>query len=301
MNYSKLKFKGAITEINCDFNDDGTINHNGIADIVDYQISQGISGLFINGMATEPYAMTLKEQASLAVTACKAANGRVPVMCNICPTSPANAIKLLELYEAAGTDAISAIALPFYPYTEDALYDHFSRLAKATQLPFYIYNAPQTGNTMSPALTAKIVNEHKNVIGYKDSTQSVIHLATLMNLVKTENFEYLAGSDGTTLSTMALGGCGVISFISMAFPKEIIEICDAYMAGDCERATKAQALAMQLRELLKTGPFFSGYKYAADLRGIPFGRGTRMPQCMTHLTDTQKQYIKNRLETLNLI
>ena len=72
--------------------------------------------------------------------------------------------------------------------------------------PTYIYNVPQTGNTMSPRTVARIANAHPNVLGYKDSTQNISALQDLLLQVNYPDFQCIAGSDALS-SLFILGGC----------------------------------------------------------------------------------------------
>ena len=186
-----------------------------------------------------------------------------------------------------------------FPYTEQALYEFFDEVIPA-EYPTYIYNVPQTGNTLSPRVTARIANDHANVLGYKDSTQNISGLQDLISQVKNPDFQYIAGSDAMTLPMMALGGVGVISAISVPFPKVVLDITDKFFAGDFEGALNAHRFSMSVRKLLKTATDMNGYYYACELLGMPFN-GTRMPKNMTMVTDEQKMIIKTGLQEMKLI
>ena len=164
----------------------------------------------------------------------------------------------------------------------------------------YIYNAPQTNNLLSPQLLAELANEYPHVRGYKDSTQSVVHLETAMGLIQNPEFEYIAGSDSTIFTTLALGGCGIISFISIAFPQPIIQLCDAWFAGDVDLARERQAFVMKIRDVLRKGGNSAGYKYASALAGCPI-QGSRYPDSLLYLEEPVRQEIKRGLEELDLI
>lgn len=198
-----------------------------------------------------------------------------------------------------GVDAVCISQPSVFPYTEQALYEFFDEVIPA-EYPTYIYNVPQTGNTLSPRLTARIANDHANVLGYKDSTQNISGLQDLISQVKNPDFQYIAGSDAMTLPMMALGGVGVISAISVPFPKVVLDITDKFFAGDFEGALNAHRFSMRVRKLLKTATDMNGYYYACELLGMPFN-GTRMPKNMTMVTDEQKMIIKTGLQEMKLI
>lgn len=294
-----VRFRGATTELMTPHSDNLIIDYDGLTQEVEFQVKSNIAGLFVNGLASECLFMNLEDQKSLLKAVVKAANGRTPVLANIFVSERASALELLESYEYDGADAICITQPSIYPYTESALYEHFTAIIKKARLPVYIYNSPQTSNTLSPALVARLINENENVKGYKESTQDLIHVQTIMKNVKRDGIEYISGSDGTILPLMQVGGCGIISLISVVFPKPIIDLCDAVFANEKQRAIECQHKVLTIRDILKSAPFLAGYKYAADLVGAYPGGKLRPP--LQDANDKQRQFIKEGLEKLGLI
>jgi dihydrodipicolinate synthase/N-acetylneuraminate lyase len=292
-------FRGACTELITPYDANGAINYKFLVNEIDDQLEAGISALFVNGLAGEALLTTKQEQVDMTKTTVKRVNGKVPVISNIVSNIPANALELLNEFEKAGVDAICITQPMSYEYTSDAIYKFFSDLATAAKLPVYIYNAPQSGNIMSPNIIAKLVNEHENIIGYKDSTQDIVHLQTVMKLIKKEkHFECVSGSDATIFPTLAVGGTGVISLISAVFPNPVINVCDAYFQGEIEKSFACQKYVLDIRTVLKVAPMVAGYKYASELIGKPLGE-VRAP--LANATDAQKKSIKENLTKLGLI
>ncbi len=294
------RFRGAMTELTISYLPNGGIDHGAIRHMVDWQVDHGIQAIFANGISSESYMMTLDEQEQLVQTMCRSAGGRIPVMCNLMIPGYRDAIDMIRRYEDAGADAICITPPYLASYSGQALREYFRRLIESTQAPVYIYNAPQTNNLLSPQLLAELANEYPHVRGYKDSTQSVVHLETAMGLIQNPEFEYIAGSDSTIFTTLALGGCGIISFISIAFPQPIIQLCDAWFAGDVDLARERQAFVMKIRDVLRKGGNSAGYKYASALAGCPI-QGSRYPDSLLYLEEPVRQEIKRGLEELDLI
>lgn len=295
----KVVFKGAITELMTPHLENFVIDYDGLEQEVEFQIRSNIAGLFVNGLASECLFMNLQDQKNLLKATVKSANGRVPVMANIFVSERASALELLESYENDGADAICITNPSIYPYTESGLYDHYTAIIKKSKLPVYIYNAPQTSNVLSPGLVARLMNENENVKGYKESTQNLIHVQSIMKNVKRKDIEFISGSDGTILPIMQVGGCGIISLISVVFPKPVIDLCDAVFANDRQRAIGCQHLVLNIRDILKSAPFLAGYKYAADLVGAYPGGKLRPP--LQDANDKQRAFIKEELAKLNLL
>lgn len=295
----KKKFDGSISEIMVAYHSDGSLNLEPVKRMVEYQVKNHIDGLFMGGLSTQTYLLSAEEKIQVGETLLTAAAGRVPIMMNVMEDSIRDAKELVKAYMDMGMDAVCISQPSVFPYTEQALYEFFDEVIPE-EYPTYIYNVPQTGNVLSPRLTARIANDHPNVLGYKDSTQNISGLQELISMVEKEDFQYISGSDAMTLPMMALGGVGVISAVSVPFPKVVLDITEAFFRGDMEGALKAHRFCMKVRKLLKQATDMNGYYYACELLGMPFP-GRRLPKHMTTITEEQKAVIKAGLLEMNLI
>lgn len=295
----KKKFDGSISEIMVAYHPNGELNFEPVRKMVDYQVKNGIDGLFMGGLSTQTYLLTLEEKKRVCEELADAAAGRVPVMMNVMEDSISDTKKLVQDYIDIGVDAVCISQPSVFPYTEQALIEFFDEVIPE-EYPTYIYNVPQTGNTLSPRVVAQIANSHPNVLGYKDSTQNISALQDVLLQVKNPEFQCLAGSDALTLPMLSVGGAGVISATSVPFPKVILAVTDAWFNEDPLEAMRAMKFSMRVRKLLKTASDMNGYYYACELLDMPF-YGTRMPRNMTYVTEEQKATIKAGLLEMKLI
>src|SRR5271166_5829331 len=66
----------------------------------------------------------------------------------------------------------SVVTPSFIPCSQAELIAHYRRIADALVKPVYLYNIPaRTGNTIEPQ-AARILADHPNIIGIKDSAGS---------------------------------------------------------------------------------------------------------------------------------
>lgn len=96
-----------------------------------------------------------------------------------------------------------------------------------------------------------------------------------------------------------MGGCGVISWVSVLFPQLIKGLCDAYFAGNIPLAREKQFIVSRVRSALKLAPMDTGYRYVSELLGVSIGQA-RMPMT-PRATDAQKAMVRNRLEELGVL
>ena len=299
VNTENCLFYGAASDLIAPFNEDGKIDHNLLEKEVDYLTENGVTGLFVNGLAGETLMLSAKERLEVLDTAVKATRKRAPIMSNVTFNDVYEAKNYVKESERLGVDAIIITPPVVYKYSELALFNHFNFIACATDLPVYIYNAPETGNKIPPETIARLFETTKNFWGYKDSTQDIIHQQTVLRLIGGErHFELLAGSDAQIVTTMMLGGVGILSLVTSVFPRLVVEVCEAAWAKDWKKAIEVQNKIIRVRQALKVGPFMAAYKYVGNLIGAPLGR---MKYPLTELNDSEREKVRAILSEQGMI
>lgn len=294
-----LLFHGPASEVITPFNTDGTLNFDLLGEEIEYLIQNGITGVFVNGLASEALMFSTEQRVEAVRVAVKVSNGRIPVAGNLLYNSTDLAVDCLHRYEACGCNAIVITPPTIYKYTEEGLYQYFADIAKASSLPVYLYNAPETGNKVSPELVARLFADIPNLRGYKDSTQDIIHLQTLLRLIEPDrHFELMAGSDAQLVTTCMLGGVGIFSLLTCTFPKLIVDTCAAIDAGDWDTARAMQSKILRVRQAMKVGPFMAAYKYVGSLVGAPLGR---MKAPLSEVSESDKQKILSILNEQKML
>lgn len=292
-------FFGAASEIVTPFTKGGEVDHAALAGEIEFMVESGITGLFMNGLASEALMMSASDRIAAAKTVMNAAKGRIPVMGNVIANSLNEGVEMSGIYESMGVDAITITPPILYKYSPDGLFEFFDVLARATSLPVYIYNAPETGNKLPPKLVAKLFESNPTFYGYKDSTQNIIEQQTLLSLIDpNRRFELLSGSDAQIITTMMLGGLGVISLITVVFPQLIIDTVAACQRGDWDGAIALQAKVLKVREALKTGPFMAAYKFVSNRLGRPLGY---MKRPLAECSEKDRETIEAMLEELGML
>ncbi len=295
----KYLLHGAASEIITPFTQTGEVDYELLESEFEFLINNGITGLFVNGLASESLMVDIEQRVEIVKRAVSVSNKRIPVLGNLINNSVDLAIQCMKRYEECGVDGIFITPPLVYQYTGEGLYDYFSGIASATCLPVYIYNAPETGNKVPPEILARLFKNILNLRGYKDSTQDIIHQQTLIDLIgKERHFELMAGSDAQILPTSLLGGKGVVSLITCVFPKLILDLLDAIEKKDFEQAQELQGKVLRVRQALKVGPFMGAYKYVSEIVGSPLGK---MKAPLREVSESDKKKIKDMLICENMI
>lgn len=268
----KFQPKGIIPAMVTPFSKEGKINVAALRKLTTYLIEGGVHGLFPVGSQGEFYALTYEEKKLVIETVVEEARGRVPVYAGTGAITTREAIGLTKMAEASGVSAVSVLTPFFIHPNETELFEFYSAIAKSTQLPVLLYNNPgRTGVNISANFVVR-ASKVENIVGIKDSSGDLTLTAEYIRRTG-ETFSVLAGRDTLIYGTLCYGGKGAIAATANVAPKVIVEIYEAFMAGDHKKALAAQYRLAPLRLAFDLGTFPVVIKEALNLIGIDAGVG----------------------------
>ena len=120
----------------------------------------------------------------------------------------------------AGADAI-VVVTPFYiKMSQTSIYNFYSRIADAISSKIIAYNIPQfTGNELSAETLSRLMGEHSNIIGVKDSSGDLRTTQNYISMLPHGSYVY-QGQDDLLLPSISLGVsggvCGTTNFTDLA-------------------------------------------------------------------------------------
>ncbi|CAJ0996401.1 dihydrodipicolinate synthase family protein [Sodalis praecaptivus] len=267
------KFRGIIPPVSSTFDSKGNIDKTAMKTVADFLIKKGVDGLFYLGTGGEFGQMSTDQRRVLTEEAIRVVEGRVPVLIGVGSPSTDEAVRLARHAEACGAEGIVAINPYYWKLAPRNLDDYYHQIASSVGLPVIIYNFPDlTGQDLTPGIVKRLVLEHENIVGIKDTIDSVGHLRAMINTVKAvrPTFSVFCGYDDHLLNTLLLGGDGAITASANFAPELSVAIYHAWQEGDLALATTLNQKLLQLPSLyaLET-PFVSLIKHAMQCVGLP--------------------------------
>lgn len=208
------KFSGIIPPVSSTFHRDGTLDKKAMREVADFLINKGVDGLFYLGTGGEFSQMNTAQRMALAEEAVTIVDGRVPVLIGVGSPSTDEAVKLAQHAQAYGADGIVAINPYYWKVAPRNLDDYYQQIARSVTLPVILYNFPDlTGQDLTPETVTRLALQNENIVGIKDTIDSVGHLRMMINTVKSvrPSFSVFCGYDDHLLNTMLLGGDGAIT------------------------------------------------------------------------------------------
>jgi 4-hydroxy-tetrahydrodipicolinate synthase len=276
-NVTGLNFRGSIPALVTPFKD-GAVDLATFSDFVEWQISEGSTGLVPCGTTGESPTLSHVEHYAVITRTVEVAAGRVPVIAGCGSNDTATAIAHMRHAHTVGADA-ALIVVPYYNKPSQAgLIAHFAALAESSPLPIIIYNIPGRSVADMSTETMAALARLPTIVGVKDATGNLARVSAQREACGAD-FVQLSGNDDMALGFNAMGGIGAISVTANVAPKLCAQFQAATLAGDFRTALAINDRLYPLHAALFSDASPGPTKYAL----ARLGRMTpdvRLPICL---------------------
>lgn len=231
------RWQGIFPAITTKFNADESIDAEGTAKHIDFQIRNGIHGLVTCGSLGEASTLSLEEKLQVAKIALEAADGRIPVLANVSETSTREALRYIDGGNKLGVAGY--MVMPSVIYVADAreAMANVRAMAKAAQKPLMVYNNPVAYRVdLKPEHMLELA-DCEWLVAVKESTDNIRRITDLRNLLG-DRYQIFCGVDDLAYEAMALGADGLLAGVGCAFPRETVALYDLMKAGQFAEALK---------------------------------------------------------------
>jgi len=241
-----MKLQGSIVALVTPFKD-GKVDEASLRNLIKWHLQEGTHGILVLGTTGEAVTVDLEERKRVMEIALEEAKGKVPLIVGTGTNDTQKVLKYTKLAEEMGFDA-ALIVTPYYNKpTQNGLYEHYSYIAKNTNIPIILYNVPgRTSVNLLPETTAKL-SQIENIVAIKEACGDIKQVTELL-LKCPKDFIILSGDDFTAYATVMLGGKGVISVAANVMPREMSQLMESALNGE---VAKAQELNLKLYPLYK--------------------------------------------------
>jgi dihydrodipicolinate synthase/N-acetylneuraminate lyase len=265
--------------------EDGSIDGDGIARVVDFYARAGLDGLLALGTTGEGVLFSLDERRFAADEFVTSAHHRLEVVVHCGAQTTHDTIALAEHAASHGAAGVAVIPPPYFALDAEAIWRHLDAAARAcAPVPFYVYEfAPRSGYAVPIEVVERLRSTASNLAGLKvsDSPFELVQPYLLPGL------DVFIGAEGLIAQGMASGAAGAVSGLAAALPELTI---DAVVS----RTAEASARAARVRAVIEPFPFHSALKFILQTRGVPIEDAVRRP--LRTLDDEQRHALQGLLE-----
>lgn len=268
-----MKLEGIIVPLVTPFTKSEKLDRPALRRLIRHVLDGGAHGVLVAGSTGESYALSCEEKKTLLEWTLEEVNGRVPVLAGCGANSTRDMLKLVRMAESAGADVATILTPYFLKPNVTEICGYFTAAAKATRLPVTLYNHPlRTGFNIQPAAIEKLCRV-PNIAGVKDSSGNMANtIEYLLAAQPRPDFSVLLGMDALLVAGMVMGCRGAVTASANVMPRLMVDIYDAFQAGDLDRARQLQLKVYPFRKAFALGTFPNLIKEALTQVGVPCGK-----------------------------
>ncbi len=259
--------QGAICDLVTPFRDD-QLDESAFAELAEWQINSGISGLLVAGPAGEPWALSDDERMRLIRLAVAVSCNRVPVFAGTGTNCTETTVARTAEAKNLGADA-AYVVTPYYSKpAQEGLFRHFQAIASRVDLPLIVGISPQqTAADLSPRTLERLATL-RAIVAMADETGDIARLVAMPASLR-QRFALYSGHDLTAMPFTLMGGRGVISSAANLVPRLTVALHQALATGNQQSALRLQERLSPLFQALEREPSPPAIKYGLSLlRGI---------------------------------
>jgi len=280
-----LQLKGIIPAIITPMKDDGSVNHEVFADLLEYHLKIGATGFVVLGSTGEYYALSNEERRAVMKTAKEVVGNRGMLMTGANGSSTREVIEQVQQAVDCGYNNL-LIAAPYYclPSQAELLSHYQAILAAFPQITLTLYNYPVRTNTVVGMEIVEAFKDHPQVIAIKESSGELLRAIEIGEKYQGK-IQLSCGSDDQALDFFLWGASSWICGPANAFGPQANELYNKFNAGDIRGAQAVMRRLFPVMANLESGKFIQKVKYGTELAGFKPGPA-RAP--LLPLTDEEK-------------
>lgn len=238
---------------------------------IDRLIDSGVHAIAPLGSTGEGAYLSDAEWDQVAEFSIKHVAKRVPTVVSVSDLTTANAVRRARFAEAHGADVVMVLPASYWKLSEAEILAHYRAIGDSIGVPIMLYNNPATSGTdMSVELILRIVNTVENVTMVKESTGDIQRMHKLQ-LLGEGQVPFYNGSNPLALEAFAAGAKGWCTAAPNLIPRLNLELYEAALAGDLDRARALFYRQLPLLEFILKGGLPATIKAGLRQTGLESG------------------------------
>lgn len=287
-------FKGSGVAIVTPFKEDGSIDYDCLATLLDFHLENQTDAIIITGTTGESACLSDEEQLALIEFTVKHIDGKIPVIAGTGSNNTAHMVHLSIEAEKLGVDGLLCVTPYYNKTTQEGLYRHFEAVNNAVKIPIILYNVPGRTNLNLSAETTFRLSHLENIVGIKDASGD-LGLTLEIRRLCGPDFDIYSGNDDMIVPLLSIGGVGVISVVANILPKETHDLVMNYLNdGDYELQVHYKSLI----DALFVEPNPIPVKAALSIMGYE-SQFVRLP--LVEASPSTKELLLSEMKKVNLI
>jgi 4-hydroxy-tetrahydrodipicolinate synthase len=291
-----MHFEGIYTPVITPFNNDFSINHDRLAEVIEHLIDAGIHGIVLAGTTGEYYAQTTEERIALMAFCKSRIKDSLPLIIGTGAIRTEDSIEYARAAKDVEADALLIATPPYACPTSREIALHALAIDHAANLPVMLYNYPGRMSVNMDEETLDRLSQSPNICAIKESSGDINRLHMLVH--DYPHIQLACGMDDQALEFFAWGARSWVCAGSNFAPEAHLALYQACVVdGDFDRGRQIMSAMMPLMRVLEQGgKFIQNIKHGVTLRGIAAGP-PRKP--LQDLNKEDKQQLAGIITSMN--
>jgi 4-hydroxy-tetrahydrodipicolinate synthase len=255
------------------FRDDGKIDYDGLAKLIDFYLAAGVKGFFANCLSSEMYHLDEQERLALTGYVVKRAAGSVPVVATgSFGNTMEEQVEFAKRIHGQGIDAVILISSHFAKKEEgdDVLLRNLLQMLDLTEgIPMGLYECPSPYKRIITPEVFKALLDTKRMVYHKDTSIDQDKVGAKLALIKDNPLEFYDAHTANTVFSLKHGAKGMSAISGNFYPEILVWMCNH--VNDPSRQDDVKWLQNELTRtediISKVYPISS--KYFLKKRGLP--------------------------------
>ncbi|GAB4491124.1 MAG: dihydrodipicolinate synthase family protein [Anaerolineales bacterium] len=290
-----MQLTGIYAPIVTPFDDHENINYPVLAQLIDFLLTNGISGLVPGGTTGEVYALSDTERLELFQFVRHQAGHKTTLIAGVNAGATRDVIRFAQAAEQIGYHALMVAVPPYSRPSQRELLAHYRAVAASTRMPIILYNFPWRAGTEIGYQVLDGLLDLPHIIGIKEASSDMSRVYEF-RLRYGERLQMICGSDDQALDYFLWGSTAWIGGGASCAPRQHAAVLQAALQNDFLTARAAMHRLMPLLRALESGSYTQKVKRGCELLGIPVG-SPRRP--LLPLDETEQAEFDRIFQTLS--
>ncbi|TSC55417.1 MAG: dihydrodipicolinate synthase [Parcubacteria group bacterium Greene0416_79] len=173
-----------------------------------------MAGIVVAGTTGESPTLSTEEHTGIVREAVRITGERISVIAGTGSNCTDEAIELTQAAERDGADGSLQVSPYYNKPSQEGLFQHFRKIADATELPIMLYDIPsRCAVAIMDETVARLQKACPNIVALKDASGRPERTETLHSWLG-KDFRVFSGDDNLTVQFIAHGAVGVVSVLS---------------------------------------------------------------------------------------
>ena len=257
------------------FDAKGRLDIEGFKRLVDFQVSNGTSGLLLMGSTGEPTSLSQEERREVIKEMAPYCQRKIPVFFGVTCGSTEATVELAQYAQEKGADGVMLVVPPYIAPPQPAVYSYLKSICQSVKIAVAVYNNPaRVIVNIDPPTIIRLLEECPNLVADKEAVPSVAQLASViegtggrLRLLCCDAPNY-----ALVIPTLGMGGHGTANVTGNVAPKEMAELSKPWRSW--EDVVRGRSLYFEYLPLMEaaysaTNPV--AIKAMVKLMGLPSG------------------------------